>query len=257
MMKTLSKIPRERYLNRFKHEGLRDLLRACTTEQSGITPFCFTMGILAQGDGGFPEGGSLPFVGRIAKKLQAMGGKLLCDTRVDRVAVKDGKAAGVLVRGKRLPADAVIIATDTMLAGDLFDPPLHAPWLARMRKVTKPTMATFVSLGVDADLTGYAHGLIFKLSAPVAIGAQAHEYLTVNNYAADPDFSPEGKSAITVILDGDTYDFWKQAKLDGAYAREKQALAGRVIEALAAHIPEMRGKVEVSDVATPLTYERY
>lgn len=38
---------------------------------------------------------------------------------------------------------------------------------------------------------------------------------------------------------------------------EKQKLAGVVIEALSELIPETKGQVEVWDVATPLTYERY
>jgi phytoene dehydrogenase-like protein len=62
---------------------------------------------------------------------------------------------------------------------------------------------------------------------------------------------------MTVQLGGDTYDFWKKAREENRYAEEKQKTAEAVIAALSARIPEMRGKVEVCDVATPLTYERY
>jgi phytoene dehydrogenase-like protein len=89
------------------------------------------------------------------------------------------------------------------------------------------------------------------------IGTQTRAYLNINNYAADPAYSPAGKTAMTLILDGDSYEFWKSAKERGNYKEEKQALAEKVIAALSEHIPETSGKVEVYDVATPLTYERY
>jgi phytoene dehydrogenase-like protein len=139
----------------------------------------------------------------------------------------------------------------------LFDIKPSAKWLDEMRRVTKPTMATFVSLGIDADLRSYPHGYIFKLKDPIKLDKKTYEFLSVNNYAADPAYSPEGKSALTVILDGDTYDYWKKLKEEGLYTEEKQRLADEIIAVLAGQIPETSGKVEVTDVATPLTYERY
>ena len=44
--------------------------------------------------------------------------------------------------------------------------------------------------------------------------------LSINNYAADPAYSPPGKTAMTTILTGDTYDFWKKAKADERYMEQ-------------------------------------
>jgi phytoene dehydrogenase-like protein len=257
IMSSFSKISRDKYVGRFTHEGLREMLRSLTSEKTGVAPLFFTMGTLARGDGGFPEGGSLPFVGRIVDTFQSLGGELLLNTRGDRVIVENGKAVGVMADGKNMPADAVIITADTMSIDRLFDTPPKAPWLEEMHAVTEPTMATFLSLGIKADLKKYQKGLVFKLQQPISLAKQKYEYLCVNNYASDPVYSPEGKTAITIILDGDTYDFWKKAKEENRYMDEKQKLAGMVIEALSELIPETEGQVEVCDVATPLTYERY
>ena len=89
------------------------------------------------------------------------------------------------------------------------------------------------------------------------LGTQTYEYLNVNNYASDPVYSPEGKTAMTVQLGGDTYDFWKRARDEDKYKYEKQKIADAVIEALTAQIHEIGDNIEVCDVATPLTYERY
>jgi len=257
LMSKFSKIARDDYINRFKHEGIRNLLRSCTNDKSGVITIFFSMGIMARGDGGFPEGGSLPFVDRIVKVFTALGGELLLNTRAERVVIENGRAGGVIAGGKKLPADAVIVAADTMAIDCLFDFPLAAPWLEEMRRVTEPTMTMFVSLGVNADLKKYPKSFVFKLKQPAALAGQTYEYLSVNNYAADPAYSPEGKTALTIQLGGDTYDFWKQAKEENRYAEEKEKIAEAMIAALAAQAPETDGKIEVVDVATPLTYERY
>ena len=55
----------------------------------------------------------------------------------------------------------------------------------------------------------------------------------------------------------DTYDFWKKAKDEGRYEAEKQALAEQISQAVCAKYPQAAGNIEVIDIATPLTYERY
>jgi len=257
LIRSFSKISREAYVNRFSHEGIRNMIRACTDEKSGVFPIFFTMGTLARGDGGFPEGGSLPFAGRMASKFIALGGKILYNTRAEQVVIENGNAKGVVAGGGHLSADAVIITVDTMAMDYLFDAPLKADWLDEMRAVTEPTMTTFVALGVDADLKKYSRAGVFKLDKPIALATQTYEYLSINNYAHDPAYSPEGKTAMAIQLGGDTYDFWKTAKEEGCYDEEKKKLAAAVIEALAVVMPETHGCVEVCDIATPLTYERY
>ncbi|MCL2052482.1 MAG: FAD-dependent oxidoreductase [Lachnospiraceae bacterium] len=257
VIKACAKISREQYANRFTHEGLREFIRASTTDKSGILPLVFTMGTLARGDGGFPEGGSLPFAERMAKTFTSLGGLLLLSTKADKVIVENKKAVGVMVGGKKMIADAVIIAADTMQIDHLFDVMPRADWLDEMRTQSQPTMCTLISLGINADLSNYPHGYYFKPQETVKLSNETYEYLSFNNYAADPVYSPKGKTALTTILEGDTYDFWKKAKAEGRYNEEKRLIADKIISALTAKIPEIAGKVEVVDVATPLTYERY
>jgi phytoene dehydrogenase-like protein len=233
------------------------MIRSCTDDNTGIAPILFTMGVLSRGDGGFPEGGSLPFVQRIIHTFEALGGNMLCSTRADRVIMENGKAVCVMASEKQIPADAVIITADTMAIDHLFETPLRSPWLDEMRTVAKPTMATFISLGLDVILNKYHRYFVFKPERSITLAAQTYEHLGVNNYSADPVYSPAGKTAVTIQLGGDTYDFWKKAKEDCRYTEEKEKIADAVAEALISYIPEIEGHIEVRDVATPLTYERY
>lgn len=259
----VSRIKRNEYINRFKHEGIRDLLRAFTFEQSGLFPMVFTMGALTRGDGGFPHGGSLPFVERVVKTFTDLGGEILYKTRADRVIIENGKVSGVSVLDKAqgasrvLEAAAVIITADTMAIDNLFDAPPKAKWLDEMRANTEPTMATFVSIGIAADLKKYHYYYAFRLKTPIKLANETYEFINVSNYAADPVYSPSGKSAVTVQLSGDTYGFWKKAKEENRYDEEKKRIGEAVSAAIEAQIPETSGKIEVIDIATPLTYERY
>ena len=257
VMKKFSKIPKEEYISRFKHEGLRELFAILCVEKRAATWLCFSNGTFARGDGGFPEGGSLPFVYRIVKTFKELGGTIEFNTRVDKVVLENNKAVGVQTGETFYPADAVIVASDTMKIEHLFDVPPQAAWLDRMRRITVPTMGTLISLGINADLTKYSKEYIFKLDKPLKVATTEHEYLRMTNYANDPYYSPPGKAAITILYVSDSYDFWKKARDEGRYQAEKDKVAQGVIAALTKQLPEIEDKVEVVDVATPLTNERY
>jgi phytoene dehydrogenase-like protein len=56
---------------------------------------------------------------------------------------------------------------------------------------------------------------------------------------------------------GDTYNFWKRVKDEGRYDEEKRKLAEQISSAFCRKYTQAKGKIEVIDIATPLTYERY
>jgi phytoene dehydrogenase-like protein len=253
----LAKISRNEFMNGFSHEGLRNLLRTYTGDMGGLTFLMITLGSLTRGDSGFPEGGSLPFVERITDTFTSLGGNLRLNTRADRVVVENGKVKGVMVGNEFLPSDAVIVSADTMAIDYLFDVPLQADWLSGMRKKVTPVINTFVSFGIEADLSKYPHVFMLIPEKPIQLADYNYSYLIITNYAADPVYSPAGKTAITINIQGDTYDFWKKAKEENRYIDEKKKLEEQLTAALAKLIPETEGRIEVCDIATPLTYERY
>jgi phytoene dehydrogenase-like protein len=81
--------------------------------------------------------------------------------------------------------------------------------------------------------------------------------LAYKNYSGLSDYAPPDCTAMTLILSGDSYDYWKRAKEQGAYEAYKAELFDKVRAALEDQLPQIRGKIAVWDMATPLTYERY
>ncbi len=267
MLSMLPALPRMNYYQnisaaelgeKFSNPLIRNLLTNMIGADYSASGVLFTIATLASGDGGYPTGGSLAMAGRMAKYFEQLGGTIQYRTRVEKVTVTNGITTGVVVAGEQLPGDAVIVTKDTLSAIDtLFDEPIMEPWAVKMRAETEPMLNVFVGLGVEADLSGLPESTTFPLKEKIPVGNLTFDTLGFNNYAGFAGYAPEGCTAVTTVLMGDSYDFWKQCRENGTYEAEKQKVAEAVIRALEEKYPAITGKVTVWDVATPLTYERY
>lgn len=246
------------FSERFQNPLLQLLLQNIAGAENNAAGVIFTMATLASGDGGYPEGGSLAMAKRMANKFETLGGTIQYGKGVNKVAVRNGVACGVIINGEEIPADAVIVTRDTLTAIDtLFDPPIREPWAEKMRRTTRPMLNTFISVGVEADLSDVPESLTFTLDQPLICGGIPESVIGINHYAGYKGYAPEGCTAITSIIQGDSYDYWKACRDNGTYKVEKQKLAEAFIQVLTKKHPQTAGKIAVWDVATPLTYERY
>ena len=246
------------YSEKFRCPQIRNLLANMIGEEYNAAGVLLTIATLATGDGGYPKGGSLAMAGRMAKNFESLGGVIRYQMPVEKVVIENGAATGVIIAGERIPADAVIVTRDTLSAIDtLFDDPIREPWAEKMRAETVPATNVFVGLGVEADLSDLPGSATFPVREPIQVGDLSHHVIGFNNYAGFTGYAPEGCTAVTTALMGDSYDFWKQCYGNGTYETEKQKVAEAVIHALEEKYPQIAGKTTVWDVATPLTYERY
>lgn len=246
------------YAKRFKSPLLRFVLEHIVGPGSSAIGMIFTLATLASSDGGYPEGGSLGMAKRMADRFVSLGGTIHYKKRVDKVSVRDGAADGVIIDGEHISADAVIVTRDTLAAVDtLFDPPVCEPWVRQMRENTVPMLNTIICVGTEADLSDMPESLIFIADEPLVCGGVPEPVIGISNYAKHKGYAPEGCTAVTVIIGGDSYDFWKACRENGTYESEKQKLAEAFIDLLAKKYPQTAGRTAVWDVATPLTYERY
>ena len=254
LMGRLGKITCGDYAKRFKHPGIPRLFRFVPDEYTA-TSLIFTLAQLHSGDGGYPKGGSLPMAQRMAKTFKDLGGKLILNTRVQKVNIQDGKATGVTLPTETLNADAVIVTQETIAAlSSLFDTPPQDTWLSEIRNTAKSAICTFIGVGVKAEISATPE---WTLAEPIHYAGNTVSELGFYNYTGYEGYAPEGCTTLTTVFMGDTYDFWKQAKADGRYEAEKQALAEQISRALCEKYPNCEGNIEVIDIATPLTYERY
>jgi len=255
LMGKLGKISSMEYLSRFNNLGLRRLF-GLVPDNFKASSLVFTLATLNRGDGGYPEGGSLGMTQRMADTFCAQGGELRLGVKVNKVLMENGRAAGVLVGDERLEVDAVIVTQETIGALDtLFDVPPNDGWLQQIKTATKPVACTFVGIGIAEKLPDEIPG--WMLPEPITIAGKAVNELAFYTYPQFPQYAPTGGTVLTTAFLGDSYDFWAKAKEDGRYKAEKDAVADQISRAICAKFPEASSKIEVVDVSTPLTYQRY
>lgn len=69
--------------------------------------------------------------------------------------------------------------------------------------------------------------------------------------------APEGKTSVIIMLESDI-EYWKKLAEDrNLYVQKKDETAGLIIRLLEQRFPGITDQVEVTDVATPLTFERF
>lgn len=214
------------------------------------------------GDVRWPVGGAGEFVKSIEARYLALGGKINFCAKVQKILVENDKAVGVrLADGSEHRADIVISNADgrktilEMLDGTYMNEVVRgycAP------SADETPFAVDVFLGVDLDLSREPSSMVLLLDRPETIAGRAQECLEVQLYGFDKSMAPAGKGVIKVELTA-SYAYWKRLHETDReqYKREKKKAAEQVIEALEIRFPGIKGQVEVVDVCTLLTWERY
>ncbi len=93
--------------------------------------------------------------------------------------------------------------------------------------------------------------LIIDHIEPLMVGDTKIEHLSVRVYNEDSSFAPAGHTVVQMML-GTDYEYW--ATRGSRYNAEKDALGARALERLDAYLPGIKTAVEMTDLATPLTF---
>ncbi len=205
---------------------------------------------------GIPLHGWLAFSRAVEKRLLDLGGEVRYGARVVGLSTAGGRVTGVrLEGGEALTADLVLSAADGRFTHSVLlgEPEWEVGRLYDAHRLSDQPVQ--VNLGVARAWDSGAVTLPLP-RRPLAAGRRQSR-VTVHTKHYDPEAAPAGKSAITAFLESG-YDFWRPLASDrAAYAAEKRACADLVIEALEQELPGVARAVEVVDVSTPLTRERY
>ncbi len=254
------------FADRFKNPFLREALFQSKALFSDDLPVMLIHLIVAGGhlkSAGYPEGGGLVFSQAIEKRFRDLGGTVEYQSCVDKILVENNKAVGIrLENGSKHYADSVISAADGrttifhMLDGKYVDDKIRGCYDSF--PLCNPVI--IVALGVSRRFENLPHsaaGIIYPLKEPVDIGGLKIERLRPMIYNFDPTLAPIGKTLIRIVLPAD-YDYWRGLRNHhGRYDEEKVKVAETVIRLLEQRFPGISSDVEMQDVATPLTFERY
>ena len=249
------------FASRFSDRFLRGALPlAMDMPGLPIVALAMTLGWMHRRSAGYPLGGSLPFARSIEHRYRSLGGEVYYNAPVRQVLVENNRAVGVrLASGEVHRADTVISAADghatvfDMLGGRYADDTIIGFY---DDLPVFPSMVHVV-LGVALSFEAAPTWSIFPLKRPCPLAGRQLTHLSLQFSSWDPSFAPRGKTAVKVMLDAD-YHYWRGlAKDQTAYNAEKERAADTIVSLLDERYPGFAKAVEMRDVATPVTIERY
>jgi phytoene dehydrogenase-like protein len=222
------------------------------------------MAAMSTKNAGVPRGASLEFARVIERRYRDLGGEISYRAQVEKILVeKDGRGRESAV-GVRLYDDRIYRADHVISAADAYGTLFYMLGDKYVSRATRrmydghlPTHSQIqVSLGVRRDLSHEPHWVTHLLDQPLMIAGEDRHALMVKNYCFDPTLAPAGKSAIVVMMPTD-YLYWQRIYGHRLYDTEQDQVAQIVIEFLETIYLGLKADIEMVDVATPLSYERY
>lgn len=236
-----------------------------------------TMGFLQEG-GCYPLGRSQKISSSMVKFIEERGGKVMLQTRVEKILIEGHSAYGVKVEGGKEYTGKVVVSNAN--AYDTFHNMMNEEehlksYLARMDSFTASLSSFQVFLGLNKDLigeigikdaeifyeTGYDIEADYKANLKADVENAGFGLMLYDNVYKG--YSPEGKNTVNILtLQGFEHwrkyevDYWKGNKAE--YLAEKERMADVLIKKVEKTLlPGLSKAVEVKEIGTPLTNVRF
>jgi phytoene desaturase len=246
---------------RFKQPLLKRALLSVIPGNNPAYALVMTLSSMNDGDSGYPLGGSRALARRMEKRFTDLGGKITCKAKVDKILEDNRKAVGIrLADGTQIMGDYIVSCADGYatlyhMLEDKYTPEMYRNLFDNPVKYPTPTCA-IVFMGVNAELKD-CRAVMVRRKEPVTLTGIREEYINLLNYSFDNTMAPQGKTVVACYYGAD-YDYWHALDADKEkYAAGKKRLAEDAAAQVIARHPEAEGRIEVIDVVTPVTYERY
>lgn len=212
------------------------------------------------------RGGSDLLIEKMTAELRRNGVELRKKVLVERILVeeRDGRkvACGIVAQGGRVVRARAVLSNANIkntvfrLAGRENFP---AEYVAEAEAVRINSSSCQVYLGIrKGESIPHIGDLVFTSANPHFDSRELTAFDTTSRTFSVyyPDTRPgSGRYTVVVSLNSQYADWAKLS--DEEYAREKQRLIGESIAALEKFIPDVRGKIDWTEAATPRTVEYY
>ncbi|MGY3778638.1 phytoene desaturase family protein [Isobaculum melis] len=248
--------------NQFKNELIRQIITAFVPSGFQAMAFMTTAANFATNYSAKIYGGAKTLVNNLIKEYENVGGTAYCDQGIKKILVENQQAIGVeLENGEHIHADFVIAACDPALTFQHFLPMQYTnkdyAQLISNPEVGKTHSMIQLFFGVDLDLSKYPSFYIKKGETYLDANQQETDFFAFEHFCEDDDFTATtGKSILKIGIPTKDYALWKNLDRRSYYQKKKelqQMYRQKLIEVL----PEIEGKIEMVDMSTPVTIERY
>lgn len=252
----------KRFQNPFLQRAFCHVMYDIPSEEVPMLALLLFMAGFESGDLGWPMEGSLAFSQRIEKRLKDLGGVVNYKAEVEKVLVVNDRAVGVRLKdGSEHIADRVISAADgystiyNMLDGFYLNETIQRYYSG---VGDSSPFGLFIFLGLNGDLSEEPHALTLLFEEPLDLGKIEQDSLHLIIFGPKSGLAPEGKSILKIEAQAN-YFYWKERRDADlrAYRGEKERMAQLIIDKITPRFPILQDKIEVMDISTPPTAERF
>lgn len=205
----------------------------------------------------YPLGGSGAIIQALVRGLERWGGKLRLGCHVEQIIVKSGKTVGVKLQNGEILRAPIVISNASIW--DTYNKLLHPqdlPSSCRIAALATPAVDSFMHLhlGIKADglenLTGH-HVVVNDNQQDITVPGNTSMISIPSVW--DANLAPSGHHVVhTYSLE--PYAGWKR---DTEYEQRKRTKAENLYRALERVIPDIRQRVVLELIGTPLTHAHY
>ncbi|NEP18328.1 MAG: FAD-dependent oxidoreductase [Leptolyngbya sp. SIO4C1] len=205
----------------------------------------------------YPIGGSGAIVEALVRGLKRWGGELRLGAHVEQIWVEQGRVKGVQLKdGEQLTAPVVISnATLWDTYGQLLSTD-DLPASYRQEALATPAVDSFMHLHLGIRAEGLEALTIHHVvvhSAERDITAPGNTCMISIPTVLDPSQAPAGHHVVHAY----TLEPWDGWQRDEHYAEKKRQRAEPLFQALEKVIPDLRDRIVVELIGTPLTHRRF
>jgi carotene isomerase len=205
----------------------------------------------------YPVGGSAAIVNALVRGLKRWGGKLRLGCHVQQILVESGKAVGVKLQNGEILSAPIVISNATIW--DTYNhllPPEDLPTSHRQVALETPAVDSFMHLHLGIRGDG-----LENLTGHHVVVHDSHQDITVPGNTCmisiptvwDASLAPEGHHVIHAYT-LEPFAGWERNQ---EYEARKQEKAQSLYQALERIIPDIRQRVVLQLIGTPLTHAHY
>ncbi len=205
----------------------------------------------------YPVGGSGAIVEALVRGLQRWGGKLRLGTPVEQILVESGKTTGIRLQNSETIRAPIVISNATIW--DTYTKllrPEDLPESYRKNSLSMPAVDSFMHLHLGIKATGLegltGHHVVVH-DSKVDITVPGNTCMISIPTVWDASLAPPGHHAIHAYT-LEPYAGWEYG--DG-YQEKKQARSQSLFQALEKIIPDLRSRIVLESIGTPLTHARF
>ncbi len=205
----------------------------------------------------YPIGGSGAIVEALVRGLKRYGGQIRLGCHVEQILVKSGQVTGVRLRNQEILHSPIVISNATVW--DTYNQLLHPedlPITYRQTALHTPAIASFMHLhlGIRSEgienITGH-HVVVHDATQDITTPGNTCMISIPSVW--DASLAPPGHHVVHAYT-LEPYDGWQR---DDGYEQRKHERATSLYRALERIIPDIRQRVDLELIGTPLTHAGY